>query len=77
MDIMVRVLAERKCFASIDFETGRGKYKNVYTISFGDLKKPNTDVEIEFTSAQLKKLRILLNEMYEDDEFGQRHGGCC
>ena len=74
---MVKVLAERKCFASIDFETGQGKYKNVYVMSFGDLNKPDTDVEVEFTSKQLKELRILLNEMYEDDEFSQRHEGCC
>lgn len=77
MDIKVKVLAKRHCFASVDFEYGSGGYKNVYVMSFGDLKKPNTDVEVEFTPTQLKKLRDLLNKMYKDDKFSKRHGGLC
>lgn len=77
MDILVRVFAKRKCFASIDFDTGHGEIKNVYVMSFGDLKKSCTDVEVEFTPPQLRKLRDLLNKMYEDDKFTKKHMGQC
>jgi len=56
MNILVRVKRERACFASLDQE-------NTYWImSFGTLKRPDNDVQIEFTQTQLDKLKDMLNE---------------
>jgi len=75
VNVKVKVLANRRCFASIeaDFDL----HKDVYVMSFGDKQRPDTDVEIEFTAEQLKKLRDLLNEMYGEDEFEHKHFGEC
>ena len=75
MDIKVRVLTKRKCFASVEFDYV--DHIDVYVMSFGDNQKPDTDVEVEFTSEQLNKLRNLLNEMFKDDEFLNEHFGEC
>ena len=75
MDIKVRVLTNRKCFASVEFDDE--DHKDVYVMSFGDNQKPDTDVEIEFNPVQLKKLRNLLNEMYGENEFQNGHYGEC
>lgn len=75
MDIKVRVLAKRKCFASVEFDNV--DHVDVYVMSFGDNIKPDTDVEVEFTIEQLGKLRDLLNEMFKNDEFVHEHYGQC
>ena len=75
MDIKVRVLAKRKCFASVEFD--HDNHVDVYVMSFGDNQKPDTDVEVEFTIEQLKKLRNLLNEMFGEDKFKHEHYGEC
>ena len=75
MDIKVRVLTKRKCFASVELDFV--DHIDVYVMSFGDNQKPDTDVEVEFTSEQLEKLRNLLNEMFENDEFKNEHFGEC
>ena len=76
MDIKVRVLTKRKCFASIEFDDE--DHIDVYVMSFGDNQKPDTDVEVEFTPEQLKKLRTMLNKASEDNEdFLHEHYGEC
>ena len=76
MNIKVRVLAKRKCFASLEFD--EEDHKDVWVMSFGDNQRPDTDVEIEFTPEQLKKLRKLLNKASGDNEdFLHEHYGEC
>lgn len=59
MDILVKVSYDRKCFASVDWNSTKG----LWVMSFGDLEKPDHDVEIEFTPIQLSELRGMLNGM--------------
>jgi len=56
MDIKVEVPLKRKCPASLDT---CGK---IAVLSFGDLDKPDTDVEVEFSLSQLKELQRVVNE---------------
>jgi len=55
MNIKVLVKTERKCAASLDWKRGK-----VWVLSFGDLDRPDTDVEVEFTPAQLNELEVVV-----------------
>jgi len=58
MDIKVRVSEKRKCAASIDWEAGDSindsQIQKLAVLSFGDLDKPDTDVEILFTLEEIE-----------------------
>ena len=72
MDILVRVLAKRKCHSSLDWDDD----KEVFVMSFGDKIKPETDVEVEFTTEQLEKHLKMLQKSW-DNTHGFSHAGEC
>lgn len=55
MDILVEVSKNRKCPASLDWQGDH------WILSFGDLNKPNTDVEIEMAPKQLAELHSTIH----------------
>ena len=75
MNIKVRVSRDRRCFASLD------KVEEIpqayWIMSFGDKNRPKTDVEIEFTSKQIRNLKDMLNEWYSKGELNVEHFGQC
>jgi len=72
MDILVRVSRKRKCSASIDWEKEYPK-GGFFIMSFGALTRPDQDVEIEFTEAQLAELQMTIREAQEKGD----HSGWC
>ena len=75
MDVKVRVLAKRCCFASLDSDVEN--HIDVWVMSFGDKRKPNTGVEIEFTPNQLRALKKMLNNMNNTEIDNLEHFGNC
>lgn len=73
MDILVRVSRKRKCSASIDWQKELVPKDGFFIMSFGDLTRPNQDVEIEFTEAQLTELQMTIREAQEKAD----HSGWC
>jgi len=73
MDILVRVSSKRKCSASIDWEKEINPKESHFVMSFGDLTRPEQDVEIEFTEAQLKELQSTISEAQKKAD----HSGWC
>lgn len=72
MDILVKVSRERICSASIDWQKGLSE-DGFFIMSFGDLDRPDQDVEIEFTEAQLTELQMTIREAQEKAD----HSGWC
>ena len=72
MDILVHVSRKRKCSASIDWqkEYPEGGF---FIMSFGDLRRPDQDVEVEFTEAQLNELQMTIRTAQEKAD----HSGWC
>ena len=70
MEISVRVSRKRKCPASLDWK--RDIPNGHWVLSFGDASEPATDVEVEFTVAQLEKLKELVNNAKKPE-----HSGLC
>ena len=56
---------ERKCSASIDVINVGNR---ISRLSFGDLDKPETDVEVDFTYEQLLELRNVTQKAVKDME---------
>ena len=73
MDILVRVSRKRKCSASIDWEKEINPKDSHFIMSFGDLTRPDQDVEIEFTEAQLAELQMTIRSAQESAD----HSGWC
>lgn len=77
MDIKVEVPRKRKCHSSLDWNND----KQCWIMSFGDLRKPETDVEIEFTPTQLHDHRKMVNDLYrklkKDFASKEVHVGTC
>jgi len=72
MNILVTVSEDRKCSASIDSKTASANMGNpIWILSFGDLDKPDTDVEVNFTIKQLKELKKTIDESIE--RFNKSH----
>lgn len=73
MNILVTVSEDRKCSASIDSKTATGNMNNpIWILSFGDLDKPDTDVEVKFTIKQLKELKETIDKSIEQFNEFQR-----
>ena len=73
MDILVRVSKKRKCSASIDWEKEIDPKDSHFIMSFGDLSRPDQDVEIEFTEAQLEELQETIRQAQKTAD----HSGWC
>jgi uncharacterized damage-inducible protein DinB len=66
MNILVTVSEDRKCSASIDGKLVNYHSNNpIWILSFGDLDKPDTDVEVKFTIKQLKELKETIDKSIE------------
>lgn len=80
MDIKVRVSEKRKCAASIDWEAGKrvneSQFQKLAILSFGDLETPDTDVEIEFTLTQLRRLNVIVTKAIKNFEKEKHYGQC-
>lgn len=59
MDIKVFVPLKRKCAASLDWGCCQCG-EDAWILSFGDLNRPDTDVEVCFSSAQLNELEVVV-----------------
>lgn len=73
MDILVRVSRKRKCSVSLDWEKEINPKESHFVMSFGDLSRPDQDVEIEFTEVQLQDLQMVIREAQEKAD----HSGWC
>ena len=80
MDIKVRVSEKRKCAASIDWEAGKQlneiQIQKLAILSFGDLKTPDTDVEILCTLPQLRKMNAVISRAIKNFEKEKHYGQC-
>jgi len=80
MDIKVVVSEKRKCAASIDWRAGKeintSMTQKLAVLSFGDLDKPDTDVEVLFSLTQLRKLDKIVKKAIKGFEKEKHYGRC-
>ena len=76
MDVFVTVPSERECPASLDWRGKSDEEDGVWVLSFGDLEREKTDVEVEFSIEQLAELREILNKEWDKGLFKQHLGRC-
>jgi len=62
MEIVVRVLKDRKCSASLDWNHPERGIAG-WILSFGDLDKPDTDCEVALDAFQIANFREMINKV--------------